>query len=193
MNQSQNKSQENKFMSTGRPNITYRSTQNKTGKCISNYASTQWNRQTWSARRIFQNISTQPRRSYQRSTPWEETVWVGRHSHKNASTHINGNTWARRHYYPNRSTHNVYRSTQQSHRSTHLQKSLEDRHIRSVMRTKYYQNRIYQKNNSHKLIYNKHQMKNLINKSICVKQIWILKCLLSVLETMNNLNGTKQI
>ena len=72
---------------------------------------------------------------------------------------------------------------------------------RSVMGTKAYQNKIYQKKNSHELIYNsqiqinlnKHQMKNLINKSIYVKQVRIPKYLLTILETLNNLNGTKQV
>ena len=112
----------------------------------------------------------------------------------NASTHINRSTWTRRHYYPNRSTHNVYKSTYQSNRSTHKQKILENKSIRYEMGTKYYQNRPYQKNNSHELIYNSQiQMKNLINISICVKQIWIPKCLLTMLEKMNNLKGTKQV
>ena len=89
----------------------------------------------------------------------------------NASTHINRNTWTSRHYYPNRLTHNVYRSTQQSNRSTHLQKSLEDQPIKFVMGTNYYQERPHQKNKNHELIYNSQiQMKNQINKSICVKQ-----------------------
>ena len=67
------------------------------------------------------------------------------------------------------------------------------------MRTNYYQNRSHQKYKSHELIYNsqiqinlnKHQIKILINKLICVKQAWILKCLLTILDTIKNLNGTK--
>ena len=69
------------------------------------------------------------------------------------------------------------------------------------MGTNYYQNRSHQKYKSHELIYNsqiqinlkKHQMKNPINKSICEKQVWIPKYLLIVLDTMKNLNGTKQV
>ena len=69
------------------------------------------------------------------------------------------------------------------------------------MRTNYYQNIPHQKYKSHELIYNsqiqinlnKHQMRNLISKSIYVKQAWILKCLLIILDTMKNLNETKQV
>ena len=62
------------------------------------------------------------------------------------------------------------------------------------MGTNYYQNRPHQKYKSHELIYNSQiQMKNLINKSICIKQAWIPKCLLTILDTMKNLNGTKQV
>ena len=84
---------------------------------------------------------------------------------------------------------------------THKQKSFEYKLIRSEMGTSYYQNRPHQKYKSYELIYNsqiqinlnKHQIKNLINKLICVKQVWILKYLLTVLETMNSLNRTKQV
>ena len=57
-----------------------------------------------------------------------------------------------------------------------------------------YQERSHQKNENHELIYNtKIQMKNQISKLICVKQAWIPKCLLTILDTMKNLNGTKQV
>ena len=57
-----------------------------------------------------------------------------------------------------------------------------------------YQERRHQKNKNHELIYNsKIQIKNQISKSIYTKQAWIPKCLLTVLDTMKNLNGTKQL
>ena len=172
-----------------------------------------------SDRCIFQNMSTQSRISFQRSTPRKERVWVGRHCYLNTLTHINGdirtrrhqypnrsthineNMLTRRHYYPTRSTHSVYRLTQPSNRMTHKQKSFEYKLIRSEMGTSYYQNRPHQKYKSHELIYNsqiqinlnKHQIKNIINKLICVKQVWIPKCLLTILDIMKNLNGTKQV
>ena len=60
------------------------------------------------------------------------------------------------------------------------------------MGTSYYQERLHQKNKNHELIYNSQiQIKNLINKSICAKQAWIPKCLLTILDIMKNLNGTK--
>ena len=47
-------------------------------------------------------------------------------------------------------------------------------------------------NQNNELIYNtKVQLKNLVSKSISVKQAWIPKCLFTVLDTMKNLNGTK--
>ena len=50
------------------------------------------------------------------------------------------------------------------------------------------------KNNKNELIYKtKDQLKNQISKSISVKQAWIPKCLFTVLDTMKNLNGTKQL
>ena len=62
------------------------------------------------------------------------------------------------------------------------------------MGTKNYKKKSHQKNKNHELIYNSQiQMKNLINKSICAKQAWILKCLLTILDTIKNLNGTKQV
>ena len=49
-------------------------------------------------------------------------------------------------------------------------------------------------NKNNELIYNtKVQLKNQISKSICVKQAWIPKCLFTVLDTMKNLNETKQV
>ena len=54
--------------------------------------------------------------------------------------------------------------------------------------------RSHQKNKNHELIYSsKIQMKNQISKSICSKQVWIPKCLFTILNTMKNLNGTKQV
>ena len=62
------------------------------------------------------------------------------------------------------------------------------------MGTNYYQERPHQKNKNHELIYNSQiHMKNPINKSICAKKAWITKCLLTILKTMKNLNGTKQV
>ena len=57
-----------------------------------------------------------------------------------------------------------------------------------------YQEKSYQKNKNYELIYKtKDQVKNQISKSISVKQAWIPKCLFTVLDTMKNLNGTKQL
>ena len=48
------------------------------------------------------------------------------------------------------------------------------------------------KNNE--LIYNnKVQLKNQERKSISVKQDWIPKCLFNILDTLKDLNGTKQL
>ena len=48
------------------------------------------------------------------------------------------------------------------------------------------------KNKNNELIYKtKDQPKNQISKSISIKQVWIIKCLFTVLETMKNLIGTK--
>ena len=50
------------------------------------------------------------------------------------------------------------------------------------------------KNKNNELIYKtKDQVKNQISKSISVKQAWIPKCLFTILDTMKNLNGTKQL
>ena len=49
-------------------------------------------------------------------------------------------------------------------------------------------------NKNNKLIYNtKVQLKNQVSKSICVKQAWIPKYLFTILDTMKNLNRTKQV
>ena len=49
-------------------------------------------------------------------------------------------------------------------------------------------------NKNNELIYNKKvQLKNQESKSISVKQAWIPKCLFTILDTMKNLNGTKQV
>ena len=54
--------------------------------------------------------------------------------------------------------------------------------------------RSYLNNKNNELIYNtKVQLKNQVSKSICVKQAWIPKCLFTILDTMKNLNGTKQV
>ena len=50
------------------------------------------------------------------------------------------------------------------------------------------------KNKNNELIYKtKGHMKNQISKSISVKQAWIPKCLFTILDTIKNLNGTKQV
>ena len=49
-------------------------------------------------------------------------------------------------------------------------------------------------NKNNELIYNtKVQMKTQISKSISIKQAWIPKYLFTILDTMKNLNGTKQV
>ena len=62
------------------------------------------------------------------------------------------------------------------------------------MRVNINEERSHQNNKNNELIYNtKVQLKNQVSKSICVKQAWIPKCLFTVLNTMKNLNGTKQV
>ena len=51
-----------------------------------------------------------------------------------------------------------------------------------------------EKNKNNELIYKtKDQVKNQISKSIFVKQAWIPKCLFTILDTMENMNKTKQV
>ena len=62
------------------------------------------------------------------------------------------------------------------------------------MRVNINEERSHQNNKNHELIYNsKIQMKNQVSKSICAKQACIPKCLFTILDTMKNLNGTKQV
>ena len=47
--------------------------------------------------------------------------------------------------------------------------------------------------NSKLIYYKKAQLKNQESKSISVKQAWIPKSLFNVLDTLKDLNGTKQL
>ena len=50
------------------------------------------------------------------------------------------------------------------------------------------------RNENNELIYKKKdQLKNQISKSISFKQVWIPKCLFTILDTMKNLNRSKQV
>ena len=68
----QNKSQENKIMSTGRPSSDCVSTQNKKNQKMTVQESTQYGI------------------PYNRSTPKERNVWTSRHTNSNVSTHNKG-------------------------------------------------------------------------------------------------------
>ena len=62
------------------------------------------------------------------------------------------------------------------------------------MRININEERTKKDNKNNELIYNtKVQLKNQESKSISVKQAWIPKCLFNVLDTMKNLNRTKQV
>ena len=83
------------------------------------------------------------------------------------------------------------RSTRVSHRLTHFKKNEGNNSFKHVMGI-HIDNERTKKNN--KLIYNsKAQLKNQESKSISVKQVWIPKCLFNVLDTLKDLNGTKQL
>ena len=72
---------------------------------------------------------------------------------------------------------------------------------RSTPEVKYYQNKRIQTKKSHELISNSQitlnkdlrRVTNPVNKSTCVKQIWIPKCLFTLLKNMNDLKGPKQV
>ena len=87
----QNKSQKNKIISKGRPSIISVSTHNKMNRHITEHASTQKKKPIRTGRRTVKNESTQYDRTYHRSTPREQKVWVSQHKNKNASTHDKGN------------------------------------------------------------------------------------------------------
>ena len=84
----------------------------------------------------------------------------------------------------NMSTHLSYRLTQNNQGS---------KPFKSVMGLNINNNRSNKKNKNYELIYKtKDQVKNQISKSISVKQAWIPKYLFTILDTMKNLNRTKQ-
>ena len=70
----QNKSQENKNMSTGRPSITNVSTHNKKNQHIIEQISTQLKKPIYTSRRTVKNESTQYGMTYNRLTPIERKV-----------------------------------------------------------------------------------------------------------------------
>ena len=81
-----------------------------------------------------------------------------------------------------------------SNRLIHLQNKQGFKPFKSVMGLNISNERSNKKNKNNELIYKtKDQIKNQISKSISVKQAWIPKCLFTVLDTMKNLNGTKQV
>ena len=93
-----------------------------------------------------------------------------------------------------RSTHQFNRLTHMSHKLTHLQNNQGSKPFKSIMRLNINNERSNKKNKNNELIYKtKVQIKNQISKSISVKQVWIPKYLFTVLHTMKNLNGTKQM
>ena len=83
------------------------------------------------------------------------------------------------------------RSTHVTHRLTYFNKNKGNNSCKHVMGIQI-QNEKSKKNNE--LIYNtKTYLKNQESKSISVKQAWIPKCLLNVLDTLKDLNRTKQL
>ena len=83
------------------------------------------------------------------------------------------------------------RSTHVSQRLIHFNKNKGNNSFKHIMGIKL-ENEKSKKNNE--LIYNtKVHLKNHESKSISVKQAWIPKCLFNVLDTLNDLNRTKQL
>ena len=83
------------------------------------------------------------------------------------------------------------RSTHVFHRLTHFNKNEGNKSFKHVMGI-HLNNERTKKNNE--LIYNtKAQLKNQESKSISVKQAWIPKSLFNVLDTLKDLNRTKQV
>ena len=100
----ENKSQKNKFMSTGRPSGHSVSTRTQKSQHLMQNMSTQYGKPINTGRRIIGHESTHKDRNDR----------VSRHMNLNVSTHNNGEGWIRRHTKPNRSTHkqnHVQRST----------------------------------------------------------------------------------
>ena len=88
----------------------------------------------------------------------------------------------------------VNRPIHLSYRLTHLQNNQGYKPFKSVMGVNINNERSHLNNKNNELIYNtKVQMKNQASKSICVKKAWIPKCLFTILDTMKNLNGAKQV
>ena len=91
----------------------------------------------------------------------------------------------------NRSTYMNDRSTHVTHRLTNFNKNEGKNPFKHVMRIQL-RNETSKKNNE--LIYNtKAYLKNQESKSISVKQAWIPQCLFNILDTLKDLNGTKQL
>ena len=83
------------------------------------------------------------------------------------------------------------RSTHVSQRLTQFNKNKGNNSFKYFMGI-HQDNERTKKNNE--LIYNtKAQLKNQESKSISVKQAWIPKSLFNVLDTLKDLNGTKQL
>ena len=101
----ENKSQKNKFMSTGRPSGHNVSTRTQKSQHLMQNTSTQQGKLVNIGRRIIYHKSTHKDRTYYRSTPIKRTDWVSRHMNSNVSTHKNEKVWVRRHTEPTRSTY----------------------------------------------------------------------------------------
>ena len=93
-----------------------------------------------------------------------------------------------------RSTHIDNRSTHLSYRLTHLQNNQGSKPFKYVIGLNINNKRSNKKNKNYELIYKiKDQVKNQESKSISVKQVWIPKCLFNILDTLKDLNRTKQV
>ena len=91
----ENKSQKNKFMSTGRPSGHSVSTRTQESQHIMQKMSTQLGIPIYTSRRIIDHESTHKVRTYYRSTPIDRNDRVSRHMNLNVSTHNNGEGWIR--------------------------------------------------------------------------------------------------
>ena len=86
------------------------------------------------------------------------------------------------------------RSTHVSQRLTHFKKNEGNNPFKHDMGIHLDNERTKKDNKNNKLIYNtKAQLKNQESESISVKQAWIPKCLFNVLDTLKDLNRTKQV
>ena len=83
------------------------------------------------------------------------------------------------------------RSTHENHRLTHFNKNKGNNSFKPV---KGIQRKYEKSKKNNELIYNtKAHLKTHESKLISIKQAWIPKCLFNVLDTLKDLNRTKQL